>query len=45
VDSHCTGTTLRDYLRGTDLSHIPDDLVAMYDTPDTMSSASAANPH
>lgn len=34
VDSACTGTTLRDYLRGTDLSHIPDDLVAMYDTPD-----------
>ena len=45
VDSQCTGTTLRDYLRGTDLSHIPDDLVAMYDTPDTMASASASNPH
>jgi len=31
VDSKCTGTTMRDYLRGTDLSKIPDDLVAMYD--------------
>lgn len=30
-DSACTGTTLRDYLRGTDLSHIPDDVVALYD--------------
>ena len=33
VDSACTGTTLRDYLRGTDLAHLPDDLVARYDTP------------
>ena len=33
VDSQCTGTTLRDYLRGTDLAHIPDDLVEAYDTP------------
>ncbi len=31
VDEECTGTTMRDYLRGTDLSHIPDDLVALYD--------------
>ena len=34
VDSACTGTTLRDYLRASDLAHIPEDLVAMYDTPD-----------
>jgi len=33
VDSDCTGTTMRDYLRGTDLAHIPDDVVAMYDLP------------
>ncbi len=26
VDSACTGTTMRDYLRGTDLSHIPEEL-------------------
>ncbi len=31
TDEACTGTTMRDYLRGTDLSRIPDDLVALYD--------------
>lgn len=31
VDEECTGTTMRDYLRATDLSHIPDELVALYD--------------
>jgi ectoine hydroxylase-related dioxygenase (phytanoyl-CoA dioxygenase family) len=31
VDEECTGTTMRDYLRGTDLAHIPEDLVALYD--------------
>jgi hypothetical protein len=31
VDSACTGTTMRDYLHATDLSHIPDSVVAMYD--------------
>jgi len=33
VDSECTGTTMGDYLRGTDLSHIPGELIAAYDTP------------
>src|SRR5262245_26080180 len=45
VDSACTGTTLRDYLRSTDLAHIPEDLVAMYDTPDNGVALSAANAH
>ncbi len=31
VDSRCTGTTMRDYLRASDLSKLPDDLVALYD--------------
>jgi hypothetical protein len=31
IDSACTGTTMRDYLRGTDLSHIPEKVVALYD--------------
>jgi hypothetical protein len=31
VDSESTGTTLRDYLRGSDLSHLPDELVEAYD--------------
>ena len=31
VDSKSTGTTLRDYLRGSDLSHLSEELIAMYD--------------
>jgi hypothetical protein len=30
VDSACTGTTLGDYLRGTDLSHLPEEALALY---------------
>ena len=30
IDSACTGTTMGDYLRGTDLTHIPGDLVERY---------------
>jgi hypothetical protein len=32
IDSECTGTTLRDYLNGIDLSRLPDDVIAPYDT-------------
>ena len=31
VDSSCTGTCMNDYLRGTDLSHVPEDLVTAYE--------------
>ena len=31
IDSACTGTVMRDYLRGTDLSRIPQEVVALYD--------------
>lgn len=31
VDSRCTGTTMRDYLRASDLTKIPDDIVRLYD--------------
>lgn len=31
VDSACTGTTMRDYLRGNDCAGIPEDIVALYD--------------
>jgi hypothetical protein len=31
VDSACTGTTMQDYLRGTDLSHLPPQALKMYD--------------
>ncbi len=33
VDSDCTGTCMGDYLRGTDFSHVPEELIKMYDTP------------
>jgi hypothetical protein len=32
IDSECTGTTLRDYLRGSDFTKLPDEMVAPYDT-------------
>ena len=32
ADSRCTGTAMRDFMRCTDLSRIPDELVAPYDT-------------
>lgn len=31
VDSRCTGTTMRDYLRCTDLTHLPDEAIALFD--------------
>jgi hypothetical protein len=31
IDSRCTGTTMRDYLRCTDLAHLPDEIVKLYD--------------
>jgi hypothetical protein len=31
VDSHCSGTTMRDYLRVSDLQRLPDDVIAPYD--------------
>ncbi len=31
VDSHCTGTSLRDFKRSSDLADLPEDLVARYD--------------
>jgi hypothetical protein len=31
VDSHSTGTNLRDFMRGTDLARLPDDVIALYE--------------
>ncbi len=44
-DEACTGTTMRDYMRVTDLSHISDGLVALYDdgTTDKGSAVYAGN--
>ena len=33
IDSDCTGTTMGDYLRCSDLAHLPDTLITEYDTP------------
>jgi phytanoyl-CoA dioxygenase PhyH len=33
IDTECTGTTMGDYLRVSDLAHVPDELIAEYDTP------------
>jgi len=41
VDSQCTGTTMGDYLRGTDLSNLPPQLISMYDGGTKVMSASA----
>ena len=30
VDSACTGTTLRDYIRASDFTRLPDEVVALY---------------
>jgi hypothetical protein len=32
IDSECSGTTRGDYLRCSDLEHLPDNLIAEYDT-------------
>ena len=33
IDSSCTGTTLGDYLRASDLARIPAETIALHDTP------------
>jgi hypothetical protein len=43
VDSHCTGTTMGDYLHGTDLAHLPDDVIETYDTPPHVNAAAAGS--
>ena len=35
IDSACTGTSLRDFVRGSDGSPLPDDVVALYDNAET----------
>jgi hypothetical protein len=44
LDSACTGTTMGDYLRGSDLTHLPAEIVATYleDTPATNGHVSAS---
>jgi hypothetical protein len=42
VDSTCTGTSLRDFLRGSDLSRLPEELCLPYDDGPIMKSRSTA---
>jgi ectoine hydroxylase-related dioxygenase (phytanoyl-CoA dioxygenase family) len=34
IDSHPIGTSLRDFMKGTDLSPMPEEIAAAYDSPD-----------
>jgi hypothetical protein len=45
VDSECTGTTMRDYLRGTDLERVREELCLSYeDGPPRLAHATASTP-
>lgn len=39
VDSACTGTTMGDYLRGTDLAHVPEEFYSLYETQPALAKA------
>jgi hypothetical protein len=45
IDSNCTGTCMGDYLRGTDLAHLPPEVIATYDNPPHKASAATAAGH
>ena len=36
IDSECTGTTLRDFLRASDMSRLPEEIVAIHDSGDVV---------
>jgi hypothetical protein len=42
IDSECTGTTLRDFLRASDLEPLPEDVVAAYDKSRGVAAAAAS---
>jgi ectoine hydroxylase-related dioxygenase (phytanoyl-CoA dioxygenase family) len=44
VDSECTGTTMRDYLRGSDLAHIPEPLCRSYEAGTPLIGAAGHSP-
>jgi ectoine hydroxylase-related dioxygenase (phytanoyl-CoA dioxygenase family) len=45
VDSECTGSCMGDYLRGTDLAHVPNQIVEMYNTPPNTAAVATAGLH
>jgi hypothetical protein len=38
VDAACTGTTMRDYLRGSDLAHMPKEAIVLYEDDQLLTS-------
>ena len=44
IDSECTGTTMRDYLRGSDLSHIDEALCQEYEGGTPLATSSQSLP-
>ncbi|HEY7298228.1 MAG TPA: hypothetical protein VH684_09870 [Xanthobacteraceae bacterium] len=40
VDSRCSGTTMRDYVKASDFTHLPDEVIALYDDDSARSAAS-----
>lgn len=44
VDSACTGTTMGDYLRGTDLTHIPEEIYSLYVTQPPITKSAELEP-
>jgi hypothetical protein len=41
-DSDCTGTTLRDFLRASDLEPLPEDVIGMHDRPPAIAAAAVS---
>lgn len=44
IDSHCHGTSLRDFMKGTDLSRMPEDVVKLYDDVEAPEEAKVFKP-
>lgn len=44
-DEECTGTTIRDYLRGADLVRLPEEVVALHDDDTAASGEAIYRPH
>jgi hypothetical protein len=42
IDSECTGTTLRDFLRASDLEPLPEDVIAMHSKPSRVAATTAS---
>ena len=44
IDSHCHGTSLRDFMKGTDLSRMPESVVKLYDDVEAPEEAKVFKP-